>query len=186
MRIYLSGTMAGRFAGEVKAERAEATKVLAKYGIRAVDPAAAEEHLWGKGKSAKIQINMKRKIMEIMVWHDLFLIRRSDALIVLTGTTPSDGTWREMCYAEKIGIPVIVISPKRYTEELMGWTTVVVPKDHIFSDIYKAARFLHKRYAKEHETHIAYFNSAVKNANKSLKNHSRRKAATKYTKTRHA
>jgi nucleoside 2-deoxyribosyltransferase len=169
MRIYLSGSMGGRFAGEVKAERAEATRVFQKYGLKAVDPGAAEEHLWENTKKAKIKLNMTRKIMEIMIWHDLFLIRRSDALIVLTGTNPSDGTWREMCYAEQIGIPVFVISQKRKTEELMGWTTVLVPKDHTFSNIEEAAKFIAKRYKKEHETHIAYFNSAVKNNKKDSK-----------------
>jgi nucleoside 2-deoxyribosyltransferase len=174
--------MGGRFAGEVKVERAEATTALAKYSIKAVDPAAAEEHLWSTRKDARIQLNMKRKIMEIMIWHDLFLIRRSDALLVLTGTTPSDGTWREMCYAEKIGIPVILISPKRYAEELMGWSTVLVPKDHIFPDVQKAAKFLYKRYAKEHEMHIAYFNSAVKKAKNTHSLTSKRKVSKR---TRH-
>lgn len=170
IRVYLSGSMANRYAAEVKAERTEATQILAKYKLHAIDPAAAEEHLWGKHKSAKISTKFKRKVMQTMVWQDLFLIRRSDILLVLTGDKCSDGTWNEISYARSIGIPVVFVSPDRLRKNnpIMGWTNILTPKDHFFPDIIKAAKFIHKRYAKAYEKHRAYFNSAIRSATTSV------------------
>src|SRR6185437_8983679 len=84
-RVYLSGKMSNRFVDDVKSERRRATEELARFKMRAVDPAAAEEKLWSNKKNAKISSKFKRKIMDIMVWHDLWLIRRCDVMLVLTG-----------------------------------------------------------------------------------------------------
>lgn len=190
LRIYLSGSMGGRFAEEVKAERAEATQELAKCGLHAVDPAAAEAKLWGNRKTAKIQLNMKRKIMEAMVWQDLWLIRRCDVLLVLTGDTCSDGTWHEMAFARFAGIPVVLVSPRRHSEELMGWTTVLIPKNHIFADVKRAAQFIRRTYARDYEKHKEYFGAAVKNAASAMVNKAKKKLIKKAKKvakkTKHA
>lgn len=177
IRVYLSGSMANRFAAEVKAERAEATQILSKYGLHAVDPAASEGQLWGNHKTAKISAKFKRKVMEVMVWQDLFLIRRCDILLVLTGDKCSDGTWNEISYARSIGIPVVFVSPERLRKNnpIMGWTNILTPRDHFFADVRRAARFIHKRYAKTYEKHKAYFNSAIRAAATSVNRSTRRK-----------
>src|SRR5271157_15877 len=99
-RVYLSGSMAGRVAEQVREERELATTLFAKAGMFAVDPAAAEKRLWKSGRAAKIGLQFPEKIMRAFVAQDKWLIRRCDALLVLTGDTPSDGTWREMLFAE--------------------------------------------------------------------------------------
>lgn len=166
LRCYLSGCLAGRYAAEVTAERAEATKILAHHGLRAIDPAEAQSALWGSGKKAKVSKSMKRKLMTTMVHRDKGLIRRSDVLILLTGDIISDGSYKEVDYAQRIEIPVVLVSPKRYTEELMGWTNILVPKDHIFTTIEKAASFIKRKYEKDYEKHRNYFNLAVRKAPK--------------------
>ena len=159
LRVYLSGCFAGRFASDVKSERAEATRLLRRNRLREVDPAAAEQTIWGNGKISK---RMTRKFMETMVRSDKFLIRRSDVLLVLTGDTISDGTYKEVDYAQRIEIPVVMVAPKRYSEELMGWTNILVGKDHIFPTTKKAVRFIKRKYAKEAEEHKKAFNQAVR------------------------
>lgn len=170
MRIYLSGSMGGRFAEEIKAERAEASESLAKIGVHAVDPAAAEAQLWGEHNKAKIQTNMKMQIMEAMVKRDKWLIRRCDAVLILSGDNPSDGTWHETAYALQMGIPVIMIAPRRCQAKnpLVGWSNILV-KD-IVPDLKRACSLIKHKYLKEEVKQQAYFNAAIKNAKKSIKN----------------
>ena len=169
MRVYLSGSMASRFAEEVKAERAEATEMLGKLGITAADPAAAESQLWGKHNKAKIQTNMKMKIMEAMVRRDKWLIRRCDIVLVMTGDTPSDGTWHEMAYALQLGIPVVMIAPRRCQKKnpLVGWSNILI-KD-IVPDLRAACRLIRRKYWEEEEKQRQYFNASIKHARKSTK-----------------
>lgn len=161
-RIYLSGSMAGRVAEQVREERAIATKLFLKAGIFPVDPAAAEQKLWVKKKAAKIGLQFPEKIMRAFVAQDKWLIRRCDALLVLTGDTPSDGTWREMVYAEKIGIPVVMIAPRRLRGELVGWSNIEVP--HIVDDLDSAVSLIKRKWLKEYEEHKKYFDSAIRHA----------------------
>ena len=151
LRTYLAGKMSNRYVVDVKSERADATKALAKYNIHSVDPAAAESKLWGTHKYAKISTKFRRKVMLAMVNQDLWLIRRCDCLIVLTGDGCSEGTQTEMLYAKSIGIPVVVVAPERYRGTLMGWNNITIPEDHIFPDVESAARFIHRRYGKAYE-----------------------------------
>lgn len=175
MRVYLSGSMASRFAQEVQAERAEASIALSKIGVRAVDPAAAESQLWGKHVKAKISTKFRYKIIETMVKKDLWLIRRCDILLVLTGDTVSDGTWDEWNYAQSIGVPVIMIAPKRYRGELTGWANVTIQKGNIVPNLKAACNLIKRKYLKEDLQFKAYFNAAIKNADKRIKNSKRKK-----------
>ncbi len=165
-RIYLSGSMAGRVAEQVRAERELATKLFSKAGIFAIDPAAAEQKLWRPGKASKIGLKFPAKIMKAFVAQDKWLIRRCDALLVLTGDTPSDGTWREMCYAEKIGIPVVMIAPRRRHNELVGWSNIEVP--HVVEDLHGAIRLIKRIWLREYEAHKKYFDAAIRNAETSI------------------
>lgn len=163
-RVYLSGGMAGRPPDLVKAERDHAADLFKKNGIMAVDPGAAEKKLWKKGKKARIGLKFPRPIIEAFVKEDKWLIRRCDALLVMTGDTPSDGTWREMAYAEKLEIPVIMVAPKRVHGELVGWSNVEVP--YIVDDLASAIRLIKRKFVKEYLRHKQYFDSSIRKAKK--------------------
>jgi nucleoside 2-deoxyribosyltransferase len=167
--------MAGRFTQEVQAERAEASIALSKIGVRAVDPAAAESQLWGKHVKAKISTKFRYRIIETMVKQDLWLIRRCDLLLVLTGDQVSDGTWAEWHFAHMAGIPVIMIAPKRVRGELSGWTNVMLPKGNIVPNLKAACNLIKRKYLKEDAQFKAYFNAAIKNADKRIKDSRRKK-----------
>lgn len=158
MSIF-SGCFAGRFASDVKAERAIATRLIRKNGLVEVDPAKAEQTIWGRGKISK---RMTRNFMTTMVKNDKYLIRRSDVLLVLTGDIISDGTYKEVDYAQRIEIPVVMVAPKRCSEELMGWTNILVGKDHIFPTVKRAISFIKRKYVKEVEEHKKAFTQAVR------------------------
>lgn len=174
MRAYLSGSMAGRFTAEVQAERAEASAALAKIGVRAVDPAAAESQLWGKHVKSRISTKYRYKVIETMVRKDLWLIRRCDVMLVLTGDQVSDGTWQEWLYAQSAGIPVIMIAPKRSKGEISGWANVTIPKGNIVPTLKAACSLIKRKYLKEEQEFKEYFNAAIKNANRNIKNGKRR------------
>lgn len=161
-RVYLSGSMAGRSPDQVKAERDHASELFKKAGMMAVDPGAAEKKLWKKGKKARIALKFPRPIIDAFVKEDLWLIRRCDALLVMTGDTPSDGTWWEMAYAEKIEIPIIMVAPRRAYGELVGWSNIKVK--HIVDDLPSAIRLIKKHFLKEYNRHKAYFDSAIRHA----------------------
>jgi nucleoside 2-deoxyribosyltransferase len=161
-RLYLSGSMANRLAEQVMSERQLAVQLCGKEGIYAVDPGASEQKLWSKGKTAKITIKFPPKIMQAFITQDLWLIRHCDAILVMTGDTPSDGTWWEMCYAKQIGIPVIMIAPKRVRNEIVGWSNFLV--DDLVTDLTSAIRIIKRKYVTEKTTHEKYFRTAIKGA----------------------
>ena len=163
-----SGKMSNRLVRDVVSERKLATNELAKYGIHCVDPAAAESQLWGTDKKAKISATFKRRVMAAMVAHDLWLIRRSDAVLYLTADIASEGSLLEVAYAKMIGLPVIIVAPERVKGNFMGWVNIYVPQDHTFSNIEDACKFISKRYKKEYEKNHKYFEAAIKNAAKQV------------------
>ena len=165
-RVYLSGSMAGRVAEQVKAEREMAVRMFYDSDIFAVDPGASEQKLRRKGKKSKITLSFPPKIMKAFVAQDKWLIRRCDALLVMTGDSPSDGTWREMCYAEQIGIPVVMIGPRRRRRELMGWSNIEV--EHLVDDLESAVRLIKRKWVKDYESRKKYFDAAIRNAESAL------------------
>lgn len=177
MRIYISGSMSGRLAEQVKSERQLAVKLFFEAGMRGVDPGASEKKLWKKGKKSKITFGFPEKIMKAFVAQDKWLIRRCDVLLVLTGDIPSDGTWREVCYAEKIEIPVVMIAPRRKAKEIMGWSNIEVP--YIVSDLKSAIKLIKTKLVPKYEAHSKYFESAIKNAQKAVVISKRKKRNTK-------
>lgn len=166
MRVYLSGSMQNRFAQEVQAERREASEALSKIGVFAVDPALAESQLWGNHLKAKISTSFRYKVIESMVKNDLYLIRRCDLLLVLTGSMPSDGTWIEWVMAKAMGIPVIMISAERCKKKnpLMGWSNVMIGKRNIVSSLQAAVSLIKRKYVRDEKDRKAYFNAAIKKA----------------------
>ncbi len=106
--------------------------------------------------------------MDIMVWRDLWLIRRCDVLLVLTGDVVSEGTLLEWRYAQNIGIPVVMIAPERLKGNFMGWVNILIPQDHVFPDLKSAVRFISRKYAREYKQNLEYFTAAIRN-NRKLK-----------------
>jgi nucleoside 2-deoxyribosyltransferase len=166
MRVYLSGSMQNRFAQEVQAERREASEALSKIGVFAVDPALAESQLWGKHLKAKISTSFRYKVIESMVKNDLYLIRRCDLLLVLTGSTPSDGTWIEWVMAKAMGIPVVMISPERCKKKnpLVGWSNVIIENGNIVPSLQAAISLIKRKYVKDEQSRKSYFNAAIRKA----------------------
>ena len=174
LRAYICGTMAGRFAQEVTAERDEVTEALLKIGVHGVDPAKSESQLW-QGKKSKISTKYRLRVIAAMVARDLFLIRRSDLLLCTTGDFCSDGSWKEISYAQLIGIPVILIAPKRYSGEISGWTNVLIRRENIVPTLKAAINLIRRRYLKEHEANKRYFDAAIKKAKYSSVNKKKKK-----------
>jgi len=163
LRIYISGCFAGRLPNDVKSERERARNLIRKNGMHEIDPAAAEQTIWGRRKISK---KMSRSFMTIMVKNDKYLIRRSDVLLVITGDIISDGTYKEVDYAQRIEIPVVMVAPKRHSGELMGWTNILVGKSNIFPTMEKAVSFIKRKYVKAIAQHKKAFNQAVRKRKK--------------------
>ncbi len=172
-RVYLSGSMANRLAEQVRSERELAVELFGKAGMYAVDPGASEQRLWKKGSKAKITLKFPPKIMKAFVTQDKKLIRLCDAILVMTGDTPSDGTWWEMCYAHHIGIPVVMIAPKRVAGDIVGWSNFLA--DDLVNDLTSAVRLIKRKYVQEKYMHEKYFNNAIRNAKRAVGSNVRKK-----------
>lgn len=134
-RVYLAGKMGGRVVKDVIRERQIAAKLCKKYGMWPVDPGFSEAKDWTR---YRISDAMSLAKMTKYVRKDLQLVRRSDALIVLTEEA-SDGTGYEKCYAQFIGIPVVLVAPSRCNKKLMGFSNVLF---HCEPTIEKAFKYL--------------------------------------------
>lgn len=145
MRVYLAGKMGGRLGHEVLHERVYATKVCKDADIEVIDPARNENI----DPTKPVDLNMDYMTMKAFVAKDENAIRHCDALLVLTGDTPSEGTSWEMGLAHfELHIPVIVVSPRRVKGELMGFTNIKA--DAIFGTVEEAVEFLADNYAFHH------------------------------------
>lgn len=143
IRVYLSGGMGGRVVQDVVRERELSRDLCKKYKMLAVDPGELERDFW---KNLRIPDNMSLSIMRQFIENDKKQIRRCDVLLVLTGDKPSDGTWREMCYSESIGIPVVMVAKNRYEGKLVSWSNVLVTR--IEPSIEKAISYINRTYNK--------------------------------------
>jgi len=107
--VYISGSMEGRLFKFVKKERDIAIKKITDAGFFACNPLRHKGIELGKTMNLA---NTKLEIQQI-IGRDELDILHSDALIVLTGDTPSSGTWFEFAFAHYVvKIPIIVIAPK--------------------------------------------------------------------------
>lgn len=119
--VYLSGTLTGRNRKEVAAERARARRVLEKNGFIVFDPTSIEENHLG----CKFKSNHSLQVMASYIRHEKQVIRHCDAMLVLTGDRPSDGTWYEMAFAKyQCGIPVVLVAPRRAKGKLVSWSNL--------------------------------------------------------------
>lgn len=122
MRVYLAGKMAGRPGNEVLKERSVAKRLMDYYELGYYDPAANEDI---RADGTPVDLSMPFDVMRNFVLKDEFAIDNCDALLVLTGDTPSDGTLWECgrAYYHR-RIPVILVAPKRASGEMMGFSNI--------------------------------------------------------------
>lgn len=137
----MAGKMGGRLGSEVMAERAIAAELLEGADIEAIDPAANEN----VRPDQIIDLKMDYVTMKNFVAKDEYAIRTCGALLILTGDTPSEGTGLEFGLALQLGIPVVMVSPKRVRGELMGFWNIKASA--IFSTVEEAVDFIAENYA---------------------------------------
>lgn len=134
--------MGGRPVEYVLCERRLAKGILKSYGLGYYDPAESEG-LENLAKDAIVDMKATRETMASYVRKDLRNLRKCDALLVLTGDKPSDGTWHEICFAKyKLSMPIALKAPKRHRGEIMGFTNIQTP--NLFPTITDAVIHLQK------------------------------------------
>lgn len=141
MRVYLAGRMGGRMGWEVIAERDLAMDACYSNGLKAVDPAAGE----GVQPDRIVDLKMDYGQMKSFVAKDEYAVRNCDALIVLTGDTPSEGTGQEIALAHFLHKPIVMVAPKRRRGELVGFWNVKASK--LVDTVEEAAEYLAENYS---------------------------------------
>lgn len=141
MKVYLAGKMAGRMGDDVIEERWAACGACREYGLEYVDPAAGENIERGK----IVDLHMPYDQMKSYVEKDEYAVRNCDAVIVLTGDTPSEGTGCEIALASFLHKPVILVAPGRLRGERMGFWNVKASK--IVNTVAEAAEYLAENYS---------------------------------------
>lgn len=141
MKVYLAGKMGGRLGRDVLAERERALTACKANDIYAIDPARNERI----DPDKYVDLRMDYLTMKAFVAKDEYAIRCVDALLVLTGDTPSEGTGWEMGLAHfELHIPIIMVAPKRAAGDLMGFSNIKA--DAIFATVEEAAEFISENY----------------------------------------
>ena len=124
MKVYVAGHMTGRPKREVLDQRFIVRRLLEEHGHEVVDPADKEAKYF-KGKI--IPNDTPEAIMRRIYKDDMSDMFYCDALLVLTGDTPTDGTWHELVEADKAGKHIVLIAPKRVRKELITFATILYP-----------------------------------------------------------
>jgi nucleoside 2-deoxyribosyltransferase len=140
-RVYAAGKMGGRLGLEVLAEREYAKRACEDAEILMIDPAEGENIEPGK----VVDLKMDYLTMKAFVAKDEYAIRSANALLILTGDTPSEGTGLEFGLALQLGIPVVMVSPKRVRGELMGFWNIKA--DAIFATVEEAVEYIAVNFA---------------------------------------
>lgn len=141
MRVYLAGKMAGRMGSEVMGERDYAIGVCMMHGLKAVDPAAGED----VHPDRIVDTAMDYALMKSYVDKDEYAVRNCDAMIVLTGDTPSEGTGQEIALAHFLHKPIVMVAPRRRRGELVGFWNVKASK--LVDNVEQAAEYLAENYS---------------------------------------
>lgn len=140
-RVYAAGKMGGRLGREVLTEREYAKRACENAGLLMLDPADGENIEPGK----VVDLKMDYLTMKAFVAKDEYAIRSCHALLILTGDTPSEGTGLEFGLALRLGIPVVLVSPKRVRGELMGFWNIKA--DAIFETVDEAVEYIATNFA---------------------------------------
>lgn len=138
MRVYLSGQMHGRSIEDVMRERDNATAYLREHNFDVTDPAKSETSLFKETFPTELPYDL----MEAFVRKDLALLEECDAVIYLSGDTPSYGSLYEVIRAkELLGLPVFVVAPKHYDFRIVDFMTVM-EDGFIFPNVKEAVESL--------------------------------------------
>ncbi len=140
LRVYIAGRMGGRLGQSVLEERAKAADLCEAWDIETYDPALGEAIYPDK----LVDLAMPYERMKQFVSKDEFAIRHCDILLILTGDTPSEGTGLEFGLALSLGMPVVVVGPKRAKGEIMGFWTIKA--DAVFATVEEAVQFISETY----------------------------------------
>lgn len=140
IRVYGAGKMGGRMGADVLQERLEARLLCESHDIWFVDPAQGE----GVSPDKEVDLSMDYATMKAYVSKDEFAIRSCDVLLVLTGDTPSEGTGIEIGLALSLGMPVVMVAPKRVSGTLMGFWSIKA--DALFNTTDEAVQFIAETY----------------------------------------
>lgn len=141
-KVYLAGKMGGRPSSEVLAERDRAIAACEARNLAYIDPAFNEGL---QDTLAPVDLQSTYLTMKNYVAKDEYAISQCQALLVLTGDTPSDGTGWEMGLAHfKLHIPVVMVAPKRASGQLMGFGNIKA--DAIFATVEEAVEFIVTNY----------------------------------------
>lgn len=127
--------------GEVLEERCKAFVACRSAGLSAIDPASGE----GVQPDRIVDLRMDYDQMKSFVDKDEYAIRQCDAVIVLTGDAPSEGTGCEIALAHFLGKPIVMVAPKRRRGDLMGFWNVKASK--IVDTVEEAAEYLAENYS---------------------------------------
>lgn len=125
---------------EVLKEREDAREVLEAWDIEVYDPASDESI----DPASPVDLSMDIETMKRYVSKDEYAIKHCDVLLVLTGDTPSEGTGIEFGLALSLGLPVVLVSPKRVQGALMGFWNVKA--DVLCSTVEEAAQLISENY----------------------------------------
>lgn len=140
-RVYLAGKMGGRPGREVLEERRRAIQACEDVGLDYIDPAANEN----VNEDELIDLRLDYVTMKNFVAKDEYAIRSSNAILVLTGDIPSEGTGLEFGLALELGLPVVLVAPKRLAGELMGFWNIKATA--MFATVEEAAEFIAVNFA---------------------------------------
>ncbi len=124
----------------VLAERLDAKEACVSHGLKPIDPAMGE----GIHPARVVDLSMSYDQMKSFVEKDEYAVRHCDALIVLTGDTPSEGTGQEIAIAYALHKPIVMVAPKRKRGALMGFWNVKASA--IVDTVWDAAEYLAENY----------------------------------------
>lgn len=124
LKIYLGGSIRGLKAKDVVKHFDD----MEAYIMKRCREAGIKCHVFSPIRGKKQYIsedgetwNNPRPLKEIIA-RDETDLRQCDIDFIMTGDTPTDGTWLEfgLCLYE-CKIPVVMIAPKRKNNELISW-----------------------------------------------------------------
>lgn len=141
--VYLAAGMGGVPGIIVLAGRKRAKEACIEADLAYIDPAEGENV---PTDHTPVDLRLDYSTMKNYVAKDEYAIRHSDCLLVLTGDNPSDGTWWECGLAKfEVGIPVVMVAPRRCKGDLMGFSNVKA--DAIFPTVEEAVEFIATNFA---------------------------------------
>lgn len=143
LKVYLAGRMGGRSGRDVLAERERAVEACIENGLVPIDPAASEII----DPERAVDVAMSYELMKSYVVKDEYAVRHCDALIVLTGDTPSEGTGQEIALAYFLHKPIVLVAPGRLRGYLVGFWNVKASK--IVETVEQAAEYIAENYSLE-------------------------------------